>query len=58
MSMNVKETALEAIRRLPEDCTWEDIQYGIYVRQKIQEGMEDIEAGRVVPHADVFAEYE
>ena len=33
---------------LPEDASFEDIQYHIYVRQKIEHGLEDVEAGRTV----------
>jgi predicted transcriptional regulator len=58
MSTNIRDSAIEAIRGLPEDCTWEDVQYKLYVKQKLQEGMEDIEAGRVLPHDEVFAEYQ
>jgi len=51
------ETAKEQVRQLlsalPEDATLEDIQYHIYVRQKIEQGLADVEAGRVVSHAEV-----
>jgi hypothetical protein len=33
--------------RLPDDVTLEDIQYRIYVCQKVQRGVDDIKAGRV-----------
>lgn len=32
----------------PEDCTWEDIQYHIYVREKIERGMAAADAGDVI----------
>jgi len=38
---------------LPEDASLEDIQYHIYVRQKIEQGLADVEAGRVISHAEV-----
>ena len=41
------------LEMLPEDASLEDIQYHIYVRQKIQQGLEDVEAGRVVSHSEV-----
>jgi hypothetical protein len=35
-------TAKEEIRRLietlPDDATWEDVQYSIYVRERIERG--------------------
>ena len=36
-----------------EQDALEDIQYHIYVRQKIEQGLADVEAGRVVSHAEV-----
>ena len=47
----------EEVRRLldslPDDISYEDIQYHIYVRQKIEQGLEDVAQGRVVSHEDV-----
>jgi predicted transcriptional regulator len=48
-----KEQVQQILEQLPEDASLEDIQYHIYVRQKVEHGLEDIEAGRVVPHEDV-----
>lgn len=48
-----KEQVQEILKMLPEDASLEDIQYHIYVRQKIEQGLDDIEAGRVVTHAEV-----
>jgi predicted transcriptional regulator len=48
-----KEQVQEILETLPEDASLEDIQYHIYVRQKIQQGLDDVEAGRVISHEDV-----
>ena len=32
----------------PDDATFEDIQYHIYVREKIERGLKDVRAGRVL----------
>jgi predicted transcriptional regulator len=48
-----KEQVQQILERLPEDASLEDIQYHIYVRQKIEQGLEDVEAGRVVSHEEV-----
>jgi predicted transcriptional regulator len=48
-----KDQVQQILRLLPEDASLEDIQYHIYVRQKIQQGLDDSEAGRVVSHAEV-----
>jgi predicted transcriptional regulator len=45
-------TAKEEVRRLldqvPDDASLEDIQYHIFVCQKIERGLKDVEAGRVI----------
>lgn len=48
-----KDQVQQILRNLPEDASLEDIQYHIYVRQKIQQGLDDEEAGRVLTHAEV-----
>ena len=48
-----KEQVQQILQMLPEDASLEDIQYHIYVRQKIQQGLDDAEAGRVVSHSEV-----
>jgi len=51
-----KESARRIIDHLPDQATWEDIMYELYVKQKIEEGLADIEAGHTVPHEQVKAE--
>jgi predicted transcriptional regulator len=48
-----KEDAMELISRLPEEVTWEDIMYRLYVKRKIDEGIMAAEEGRVVSHDEV-----
>lgn len=43
-----KEEVRRLLELLPDDASLEDIQYHIYVRQKIERGLEDIEAGRTI----------
>jgi predicted transcriptional regulator len=43
-----KKEVLHILERLPDDASLEDIQYHIYVRQKIEHGLEDVEAGRTL----------
>ena len=45
----VKDEAKRLVERLPEDATWEDIQYQIYVRRAIEAGVKDSREGRTVP---------
>ena len=44
----VKKAAIQLIRSLPETCTFEDIQYHLYVREKVEAGIQAIEDGEVV----------
>ncbi len=48
-----KQEVEELLRELPEDATLEDIQYHIYVKQKIAQGLSDIAAGRVMSQEEV-----
>ena len=43
-----KEEIRKLLDRLPDDASFEDIQYHIYVREKIQKGLTDVEAGRTL----------
>jgi hypothetical protein len=47
-----KKEILEILEGLPENASLEDIQYHIYVRQKIDHGLEDVEAGRTLSEAE------
>ncbi|MBM4136035.1 MAG: hypothetical protein FJ241_04300 [Nitrospira sp.] len=44
----VKEQIIELIKALPDDSTLEDIHYHLYVREKIERGIQAIHEGRVV----------
>jgi predicted transcriptional regulator len=48
-----KEEALQLISRLPEEVTWEDIMYRLYVKRKIESGIKAAEEGRTVSHDEV-----
>ena len=41
------------LEQLPDDASFEDIQYHIYVREKIERGLEDIQEGRLLSQEDV-----
>ena len=43
----LKQIVAEGIMNLPDDSTWDDIMYYLYVNQKIDKGLEDIEKGAV-----------
>jgi len=41
------------IQGLPDDASLEDIQYHLYVLQKVERGLQDAEAGRVVSQEEM-----
>ena len=43
-----KKEINKLLRRLPEDCSMEDIQYHIYVLQKIERGLKQADEGKVL----------
>ena len=49
----VKESAKQVLESLSDQCTWDDLMYELYVRQKIDRGLEDVHHGRVVSHEEV-----
>jgi predicted transcriptional regulator len=53
MMSTTKDEALQLISRLPEEVTWEDIMYQLYVKRKIEEGIRAAEEGRTVSHDKV-----
>ncbi len=53
----IKEQAKELIDKLPEDATWEDLMYTIYVRKSIEAGLDDVAHGRVKPAEDIRQKY-
>ena len=50
-----KQRVKDLLDRLPDDCTIEDVVYHLYVIQKVEAGLADVETGRLIPH-DVVAE--
>lgn len=48
-----KDEVRELLANLPDDVSLEDIQYHLYVRQKIQRGLAAAEQGRTVAHEEV-----
>ncbi|MGO4880978.1 MAG: hypothetical protein ACLP59_09170 [Bryobacteraceae bacterium] len=42
-----KQAARTLLDQIPDDATFKDIQYHIYVREKIERGLQDVDGGRV-----------
>ena len=48
-----KQDARKILDGLPEEASLEDIQYHLYVLQRVRRGREDVEAGRVVSQDEI-----
>ena len=48
-----KDQVRELLENVPDDASLEDIQYHLYVRQKIEKGLKAAEDGRTLPHEEV-----
>ena len=51
-----KETVRSLLDTLPDDCSLDDVIYHLYVIHMIEIGIEDADAGRVIPHEVVVEE--
>lgn len=49
----IKEEAKELIESLPDDATFDDVHYHLLVREKIDQGLADVEAGRIVTEQEM-----
>lgn len=54
---SVKEEVRNLLKKLPENATWDDLMYKIYVRQAIEAGLKDSEAGRTTDVKEVRAKF-
>lgn len=43
-----KDMVRKILDQIPDDASREDIQYHIYVQEKIQRGLKDVAAGRLL----------
>ncbi|MEO8458203.1 MAG: hypothetical protein ABI559_10360 [Chloroflexota bacterium] len=48
-----KRKIMESLATLPENATVEDFQERLTLLTAVAEGLEDIEAGRVIPHEEM-----
>lgn len=54
---NIKEDARRLVEELSEDASWDDLMYKIYVRQSIEAGLQDSNAGRTLSVKEVRAKF-
>lgn len=48
-----KEEAINLIARLPDEASWDDIMYEMYVKKKIELGITAADEGRITSHDEV-----
>jgi hypothetical protein len=53
MPSTIKESAQQIIAGLPEDVTWDEIQYRLYLKEMIDEAEEEIADGKGISHEEV-----
>ena len=51
----IKDKVAELIHHLPEDSTLEDIQYHLYVLEKISKGQQSIKDGKGISNEEAKA---
>ncbi len=51
-----KAEVLKLVDRMPDSFDLEELQYRLYLRQKLEAAEEDIRAGRTLTHEEVVQE--
>jgi hypothetical protein len=51
--MTAKQEVQSLLERLPENCSIEDIQYHLYVLEKVRSGLEDVRQNGGIPQEEV-----
>ena len=54
--MKIKEIAIEAIKELPNDVTWEDIKERIDFIAAVRKGLKELEEFHYIEHEDIKKE--
>ena len=54
--MSTKEAVLDLVKKLPDDCSLDDIQYHLYVLQTVERGRAEVAQGKTVSHEQVKQE--
>ena len=53
----LKKEVQAIIDELPDETSWDELMYKIYVRQSIEQGLKDANEGRVSSHEAVKYKY-
>jgi predicted transcriptional regulator len=52
MPTTTKQAVMEMIERMPDDTSVEDIMAELYFRQKVDEGLRQLDAGEGIDHEE------
>jgi hypothetical protein len=58
MASSPKQVARQILDSLPDDCSLEEIQYRLHVRQMVEEGRQDVRNGNVVSQQEIEQDLE
>ena len=53
-----KQDAIEVIEQLPDNVPMDETVYRLYALNKVRQGMQDVEAGRVISSEELAREIE
>lgn len=53
----IKQETQRLLEKLPDNATWDDLMYQIYVRQTIEAGLKDSEVGQIIDVKEVRAKF-
>lgn len=53
----VKKEVQALLKKLPDDCTFEDIQYHLYIMSKIENGISRAEKEGTISQKDIEKKY-
>lgn len=53
MSPSTKQKVLELVEQLPPEATLDDVMERLYFLGKVERGLDQLAAGRTIPHDEV-----
>jgi hypothetical protein len=56
-TQDVRSAVRQLADALPDDATWDDVMYRVYVRQAVNAGLQDVAEGRLVDVAEVRRQF-
>lgn len=53
MPATAKEQVRQILDEMPDDASFQDIEYRLYLHRKVEQGLADIEQGRLLEQEEV-----